>query len=532
MEHIHAKVSNRLLQKASRLFTGSLQGRMIELLQNARRAGATQVEMTNTKGRISVRDNGSGIDDFSKLLELGDSHWDETMEAAEDPAGVGLFCLAPRELTVRSHGKKMVIAPNGWTGDAVEIVKDEFTDGTELIFSDEKWDWESVQKHASFSGMAVTVDGKKCHKQSFCSRKARPYPRLGCLIEICPYDKLSQYHRTWRGGFYEDTVLVNFHGQVITDSFQPVSRELIALVELTGEPTGIRLMLPARTALYENEALAELKAAIEIEMYRFIQQQGEHTLSYEKYLRAKKLGISLQESQPVFSVGVLGGDSPEPIEIFQPDDFPLEKCYRVNPELRKASETHVANVHLLAALGQFDTPFVPVTISSCYEGYGWAKLPTVDKVEVKVGKVLGQSSNWSGDWIAVESLKITVRASDGKVFSSKVSMALVPPDRNDSENWGEDVYLTTEAQKHIGASEIWYHQGGYSDDGDTYDTQLAYFEKELDLFWSNIIGPGQFLRQQILESLFGLTIDWQRIIVDVDKTVTLQMKDGSEKVLK
>ena len=43
MQTIQAKVSKRLLSKADRLFTGTLDGRVIEVLQNARRAGATEV---------------------------------------------------------------------------------------------------------------------------------------------------------------------------------------------------------------------------------------------------------------------------------------------------------------------------------------------------------------------------------------------------------------------------------------------------------------------------------------------------------
>ena len=66
METIRAKVNQRLLSKASRLFTGSLEGRIIEILQNARRAGATKVEITNTDGMVTVRDNGSGIEDFAQ----------------------------------------------------------------------------------------------------------------------------------------------------------------------------------------------------------------------------------------------------------------------------------------------------------------------------------------------------------------------------------------------------------------------------------------------------------------------------------
>ena len=42
MQTIQATVNPRLLTKADRLFTGTLQGRIIEILQNARRAGATK----------------------------------------------------------------------------------------------------------------------------------------------------------------------------------------------------------------------------------------------------------------------------------------------------------------------------------------------------------------------------------------------------------------------------------------------------------------------------------------------------------
>ena len=96
MTIICAQVNPRLLKKADRLFTGTLDGRIIEVLQNARRAGATEVQITNSKGFVTVQDNGKGIEDFSKLLDLGGSGWEDRLESSEDPAGVGLFCLAPR----------------------------------------------------------------------------------------------------------------------------------------------------------------------------------------------------------------------------------------------------------------------------------------------------------------------------------------------------------------------------------------------------------------------------------------------------
>ena len=80
---IQATVTRRLLTKASRLFTGTLEGRIIEILQNARRAGATRVEITNQDGRSPCATTGSGIDDFAKLLDLGGSGWDEASKPAK-----------------------------------------------------------------------------------------------------------------------------------------------------------------------------------------------------------------------------------------------------------------------------------------------------------------------------------------------------------------------------------------------------------------------------------------------------------------
>jgi len=139
MEVIKAKVNERLLSKADRLFTGTLDGRMIEILQNARRAGATEVHIINSDGQITVRDNGQGIADFGALLDLGKSGWDDNMENAEDPAGVGVFCLAPREVCIASGHKKAVVQSKGWTGAPVQVLAtDESVKGTTLVFQDER----------------------------------------------------------------------------------------------------------------------------------------------------------------------------------------------------------------------------------------------------------------------------------------------------------------------------------------------------------------------------------------------------------
>ena len=83
MQTIEAKVSARILSKADRLFTNRLSQIFVELLQNARRAGASLVTVTtspsptDSTSLITFTDNGSGIEDFNKLLHLGESGWDQ-----------------------------------------------------------------------------------------------------------------------------------------------------------------------------------------------------------------------------------------------------------------------------------------------------------------------------------------------------------------------------------------------------------------------------------------------------------------------
>ena len=117
---------------------------------------------------------------------------------------------------------------------------------------------------AVFSGLEVFVDGERCVKDAFVGDKAVHYPEFGCRIEVREAGDLHPWHRSCvRGRYSSDNTLVSFHGQVVAFGCHPVSEHYLHfLVDMTGEPTGIRLMLPARTQLVENEALEQLKQAL------------------------------------------------------------------------------------------------------------------------------------------------------------------------------------------------------------------------------------------------------------------------------
>ncbi len=534
MEMIQAQVNPRLLSKAQRLFTGTLDGRMIEILQNARRAGATAVNITNKDGQVTVQDNGRGITDFSALLDLGRSQWDESTECAEDPAGVGIFCLAPREVCIRSGHKIVTFTEKTWRGEPVPVQRTaESIAGTALVFRDNAWIFETVEKHAVFTGMKVIVDGRECASESFVSERAVPHPELGCRIEVRERTKLSQWHSQWKQNWHADLVLVNFHGQVVSFTYAPVGEYLQYLVDLTGEPTGIRMMLPARTRPVENEAFGLLQAALEREAFQYIQKRGSHQLKFKEYCRAQELGIELPEAEPAFTAGLLTGEPVEPVAVVKPADFPLAKCYRLNPACQDGGDQNEANAHLLSALGTFESPFVVVEISSDYEGYSWAKLPVVDRVAVVVGKELARDYWCCEPLVAVEGLEITADTSDGRVFRSVVPMAVRElPQEEGRHRWTTiEVLVTLAAREELQPTDIWFHLGGWSEDGDTYDTQLEDFERGLNLFWADLMGPGEYLRLRLFECLAEFNLAWQSVSIEANGKVWITYKDGTAKML-
>jgi len=531
MQTISAKVDPKLLTKASRLFIGNINGRIIEILQNSRRAGATHARIFNTDGFVTIHDNGSGIDDFQKLLDLGGSGWDEELEAGEDPAGVGLFCLAPNKIEIMSGSKKVIIDEDCWTGKPVDVLEDqEFITGTIIKFKDEEpWSKDLVEKHAVFAGIRVVVDGKVCHSMQFCSQESINYPEIGCRIEVV--SQVSKYHYQWMSHHYQSKVLVNFHGQIVELDYWPSKTlgSIHVLVDLT-EQTQARLMLPARTRLVEDEIFNKLKNAVEIEYYRYFQRQKEHSLYYDEYLRAKELGVELQEATPKYSVGVVLDEYSIAVEVVSHKDLRLCDCYLCF-DRDLGDEFAQTNSHLLAALGRVEGKlFVPVSIQSGYMGYSWSKLPRVTSVKVIAGKERLRQMIVGYDLVCVESISIEVKTSDAQRFVSRVPMAVVGESTSGNCSWrNESVYVTEDARDELSCDSIWYHLGGCNEEGDSFDTQQYYVAKELEGFFNDLIGPHQQLRYELIKrvnrhsSVFG---NWRKIEINNDGSILLCLKDG------
>ena len=84
-----------------------------EIMQNARRAGATSVnfEFAPETKILRVTDNGCGIDSIETLLTVAESGWDADVVAQEHPFGIGFLSalFACRHMTVVSKSGRMSV---------------------------------------------------------------------------------------------------------------------------------------------------------------------------------------------------------------------------------------------------------------------------------------------------------------------------------------------------------------------------------------------------------------------------------------
>ncbi|MCR2669598.1 ATP-binding protein, partial [Salmonella enterica] len=62
-----------------------------ELLQNARRAQASEIHFTVNQDSLTISDNGSGIADLQNLIHIAESGWDTSLKSRENAFGLGVL---------------------------------------------------------------------------------------------------------------------------------------------------------------------------------------------------------------------------------------------------------------------------------------------------------------------------------------------------------------------------------------------------------------------------------------------------------
>ena len=305
---IRARIAEEAIAKVMQFFDGTLAQTLHEILQNARRSGATSVAITHERagGRLTVSDDGRGIGDPAALLAFGRSGWPQDLRGAEHPAGMGIFSLARRSPRIRSR----VAGRAAWS---VQLGEDHFVGrmlatvaadperdrdhGTDVTFSvlptDPGWIPSVIADAVRHYPIPVTVNGRKAEQSDFLEDAVRTETWRGLRVGV-----FHSTSHTW------STPAINFHGLHVAFPDLPqvhalpgadadAPRTWWPLADVTDCPD-LELTLPTRTAIVQTPFTAELVSEATRIIYRAIAAEGRAPrLGYETRTRAAAAGIAL-----------------------------------------------------------------------------------------------------------------------------------------------------------------------------------------------------------------------------------------------
>lgn len=397
---IKTTVGQSLMTKIGRFFNGSVSDCLTETIQNSRRAGATRIDIVriekNDRPVLRIRDDGLGIAEPVKFLTLGDSGWNEDIARSEDPAGMGVFSLAGRRVTVRSHAAELgaawqvTITPDAWeSGKPLDLVPSSLEKGTEIeIDLPESWVnalEQAAQDAARFCPVPIWFGDNRLPQENFLRDAERVEEWNGCRIGI--FVDTSHLNR--------DKVRINFHGLTVPCRLPHIldadgGRGWYAKVDIIDAPQ-LQLVLPARKEMVQNTALDALHDACEAAIFRTIAREGHHRLSHPNWLRAMARGVTLPEAAPWLNAwtprtaetdSALLGDrvAGEPMILMPTDQPHIEQC------VGRA----IASGRPLGA--------APVDPVGDFAGYGWYDaLPRVLGYSFRIDRCEGDIFDYAAD---------------------------------------------------------------------------------------------------------------------------------------
>lgn len=364
-------VSQDAMKKVTRLFNNTIEDVLAELIQNARRAGASAITLeTRTEDDVrwlNVTDDGSGIADPSVLLSLGRSDWNSDIMAREDPAGMGVFSLAGRRVEIRSRaassrrGWHVAIAPDNWESSAsIAVNAASHPVGTTIAFALSP-PWDAALNHAAreaarFAPIEVRFDGATLPSQDFLAGAEAIVERDGVRIGI--------FRQPWAS---EREARLNFHGVTVRGRL-PVIIEpgchWAVRVDIVDAPD-LHLVLPARKEVVENATMEGLRVAVRIAIYEHIAKRESHRLSYANWCDARNLGVALPEATPLLQAW-------QPAQADRNSDLPRQSNVLVGepllvgafgPAIEQCAAFALAkDARFIGRLADMDPPM---------EGYGW-----------------------------------------------------------------------------------------------------------------------------------------------------------------
>ena len=308
---IRARVHPAALDRMHMFFDASVSSAFVELIANARRGGATRIDISTRdlsppdgdRFEVTIRDDGRGIADPAVLLSFGESGWNEKLARSENPAGMGLLSLAKHGCTLASRPKspaaghfpfwRVKLEPEHFMGKAAAAVMPDDTapapHGTRVTFEvGQTMDAlrAAVGRAALFAPLPVTFDGDALRRRDFLENVLRIEQWKGLTLGIGTSRVVPYTHHDLN--FHGLTVNARLpHVQTLNGEVWTVSAEVMDCPEL-------ELVLPARNQAVENAFLEELRNEARLAIYRALAPMDPPPrVAFKDHQRAARAGIDL-----------------------------------------------------------------------------------------------------------------------------------------------------------------------------------------------------------------------------------------------
>ena len=300
---IRARIHPRAMDHMPLFFDATAPTVFAELIQNARHAGASHVDITtksadssvgNETLKVTVQDNGHGIADPSVLLSFGESAWDKDLARRERAAGMGFACLARRGCSISSRAQ----APRSRyaTGWRMRLETNHFLGKTAASPFGTRVRFHATESLNALRGAVVAASRYAPLRVSFNGAELARRDFLEAALHKEEWNGVTLGVIKFRHPFYREPDL-NFHGVILNVCLPHVK-------SLDGEIWTVRadvidcreleLVLPARKEAVENAFLQELRDEAQLAIYRALAPADPPLrLAYEDHVRAANAGIDL-----------------------------------------------------------------------------------------------------------------------------------------------------------------------------------------------------------------------------------------------
>ena len=300
---IRAIIHQDAISRVSRFFNATVTDCINEILQNARRAEATQVDIKIDGREITVYDNGYGVEDPASLLAFGHSQWNQETRVNEDPAGMGVYSLATKKdvvITSRPrHGDqtpwRVYLNENHFRGllhATVETVDndEEVLYGTTVSFVNEYnyINQDEIRRCLKYYPVPTTLNGKEAETEEFLHEAVRINEWQGLQIGVFKTHSIYTSSEA------------NFHGIVVGDS--KINRIDTGLntwyvkLNIIKSPE-LELTLPSRKEIVQNDFFHRMNQECLRQIFLAIAaDDGQNHISAEDRKKAGEMGIDIPES--------------------------------------------------------------------------------------------------------------------------------------------------------------------------------------------------------------------------------------------